>query len=216
MKSILFIFCFLPSSLLAMTVSDVQKKMQASAETVQSLQFQYVQELRSLQSAESRVSTGTVFYKKPKWMRIEHSNTENQITITQGKVVYIVTPRFNQVVQQSWDDWFQKNFWSLGLADFSPLLEKAMKEYNWSLLENKEFQGEKMIRIALKNRTDPEGTPAITLWISPSDYLLRKTELVSGSLIWSTTIHAVVRNSDLKESLFQFKVPPNSKVIQIH
>ena len=202
----------------AITVEQLQQKMQEHDAAIHSLEFTFVQRVRSSLDSQTKESAGSAFIVKPKQVRIDQLRPEKQLVIGSGKTVYIYTPRFNQVLKSSWDKWVSNNFAFPGLSGFSQTLQKMKENYVWEIVSEpssetgSETSGEtRLIEVLLKNGTKE----TLHLWVDPTDFVPRKTEFIYGTLTLTTRLENVKINEPVDANLFQFKKPKNVTVLAI-
>ena len=182
--------------------------------SMESIRFDYVQEMRSELTSEIKQSSGTAYFKKPKQLRVEQQTPEPQLIVSEGKTIFIYTPRFGQVLKDSWTKWSSQNLLFPGLVTFSNTFQNLKKNYSWEILESVEINGEKNLVVKLIPTTKTQEKSWLKLWLREQDYLPRKTEWVSGTLSLVTTMGSLEKNAELKPDLFKFNRPPNTEVIQ--
>src|SRR5438270_13774674 len=139
--------------------------MRSSESSVKTLEFLYIQEMRSSLASEVRTSSGTVYLRKPKQLRIEQSGPERQLIVSSGKAVYVYTQRFKQVLQDSWDRWFSKNTFFPGLSGFSGTLQKLTQEYQWEIRGVGELNGEKTVEVSLRRSGEGGPKDRLDIWV---------------------------------------------------
>jgi chaperone LolA len=198
----------------AMSVEELQQKMAESESRVTSMEFDYQQQMESSLTSEKRISEGKVYIKKPKQVRIEQKTPENQTIVTSGKSVYIYTPRFQQVIEQRWEDWFTKNMFFPGLSGFSDALKKLKKEYRWQIQSSAGMQDPSTIWVRLV-KENKDGKEQLDLWIGISDFLPKVTQYTYQSLKLTTSLVSLKTNTELDPQLFKFKKPADAKIIRI-
>lgn len=202
------------TSLYALTVSTLQEKISNSDLSLESIQFNYLQEMHSTLTSEVHSSSGIAYLKKPKELRIEQIEPEKQLIVSSGKNVFIYTPRFKQVIQESWNRWFANNLFFPGILGFSETFQRFKNEYHWEITGTLELNGEKLVTVHLQSLSK-EKDHHLNLWVSESDFIPRKTELVFGTLTLVTTCTSLQKNPELKSDLFRFRRPPDSEMIQL-
>ena len=208
-------YSFSQNLISALTVGELQKKMMGSEASLRSLKFDFVQKAQSSLTSENRESSGTAYIRKPKQLRIEQNEPEKQLMVSNGKTVYIYTPRFNQVVKDSWNRWFSQNLFFPGLAGFSEMLEKLKSEYQWEISSMTVLNGENTIMVQLIPTEKKNSEERLKLWLGENDFIPRKTEFVSGTMTLTTTMISMKLNEDLKQELFKFNRPAQSEMIQM-
>lgn len=208
-------FSFLSlNPLSAITVPELQEKMEQASLKVEGLSFHYLQEMRSELNSTVRHSSGTAVLLKPRHFRLEQTQPEPQTVVSSGKTVFIYTPRFRQAVKNSWNKWLSENLLFPGLATFSDAMKKLKGDYEWSILEEREMNGEKTICVRLNSRSAQQHHHLI-LCLGAADFIPRKTEWVSGTLSLSTTILSLEINPALSYELFRFRPPKGTAVVEL-
>lgn len=208
-------FCLVwPSFLSAVTVSELQEEMARSDSTIKSMSFGYIQEVRSSLTSEVQTSSGIAYFSKPRNLRIEQKEPERQLIVSSGKTVFIYTPRFHQVIKDSWNNWFSKNSFFPGLVGFSETLKKLKKDYNWTIVGVDDLNGEETFSVRLENAGDDTGQ-RLNLWVGKADFIPRKTEVITGTLKLTTTLVSLKKNPELDAELFHFVQPEDSEMIEI-
>ncbi len=209
----LFFYFFAPGW--AISVEELQEKILKSEAELKGLQFNYVQEMRSDLTPEISMSSGTAYIVKPKSLRIEQVSPEPQTIVTSGKYLYIYTPRFGQVLRNSWKQWVSKNIFFPGLVGFSNTLIELKKKYVWSVIEESNIKDEQVIRVRLTERASSGQAQTLDMWVGATDFIPRKTEFIIGTLKVVTTLSQLELNPKLDESLFNFKQPGNARLIKM-
>lgn len=207
-----YLFTSLPLS--AMSIPEIQEKMSESSQKVESLSFSYIQELRSSLSPGVSRSSGTAVFQKPRNLRLEQTEPEPQMVISSGKTVFIYTPRFRQVIKNSWKGWLSQNLLFPGLTTFSDALKNLKREYEWQMDAAPSHQGEKQLCLRLSRNRLPKDHYLI-LCLETVDFIPVKTEWVAGTLSLTTTLLSLQVNPTLSPELFQFRVPAGTSVIEL-
>lgn len=206
---------FFTTALQAITIQEIQDRMADSNVRLGSLSFEYSQVLTSSLSAETKKSTGKAYFRKPSELRIEQSEPESQLIVASGKNVYIYTPRFKQVLKDSWKKWSNANFLFPGLASFGQTLARMKDDYSWEVQGSSTLGGQKTLLLHLARKGAKPGSEDIYLWVPESDFIPRKTELVMGTLKMTTEVNRLSENPDLSADLFKFNKPADSQEIQV-
>lgn len=209
------LFAASPAAITAVTVQEIQDRMADSNARLGSLSFEYSQVLSSSLSLETKKSTGKAYFRKPSELRIEQSEPESQLIIASGKSVYIYTPRFKQVLKDSWKKWSNTNFLFPGLASFGQTLVRMKDDYSWEIQGSSTLGGQKTVLLHLSRKGARPGSEDIYLWVPESDFIPRKTELVMGTLKMTTEVNRLSENPELSADLFKFNKPADSQEIQV-
>ena len=197
-----------------MTVSELQEKIKSEETQIKSLQFDYEQEMTSELSREIQKASGTAYIQKPKSLRIEQKDPEKQVIVGSGKIVFIYTPRFNQVLKDSWSRWVKNNPLLPGLFGGPETFERLKSHFQWEVAGLEDLNGEKTIHLRLKENTASGGEELI-LWLGESDYIPRKTKMVDGTMEITTTLISLKINPSIEAKIFQFVPPPGTTLVQM-
>jgi outer membrane lipoprotein-sorting protein len=127
--------------------------------------------------------------------------------------VFVYTPRFKQVLKDSWGRWSAKNFFFPGLPGASEALQELIGGYRWEIRGTGKVGGDGVVEVLLK-KPGKDGE-RLTLWLGTEDGIPRKTELASGTLKLTTTLSSVKLNPDLDRGLFRFEKPAGIEVIEV-
>lgn len=203
-----------PAPAAALSLDELQTKMQESEAALQGVQFDYRQEMRSELTPEVKRSSGTAYILRPRNIRIEQKAPSSQLIVSEGRTVYVYTPQFRQVLRDSWKKWFSSNVVFPGLLTFSDTYGSLKRDYAWEMLPPRNLDGQEMLAVRLRP-LDEKKTESLELWISPEDYMPRKAEWSSGTLSLATVLSSVKRNPDMPPGLFKFKKPENSSIIEV-
>ena len=123
MKSF-FVMLMCARAAAALTVAEVQDNIRQQDRQIECVSFEYSQETRSSLSPEVVRVSGEAYFKKPNSLRVEQIKPERQLIVGSGKSVHLYTPRFNQVLRDSWKAWSRKNSFLPGLFGSSGTLER--------------------------------------------------------------------------------------------
>jgi len=119
----LFSFCAIPQNCACavLTVKELQDKMEESSRSIESAQFKFIQEMKSSLSDEIKESSGTVIFKKPKFLKIEQRSPEHQIIVTSGKTVLFIPPGLIRSLKKIGMNGWRQTFFFRALRKFLDL-----------------------------------------------------------------------------------------------
>ena len=195
-----------------LTVAELQRNIREQDRKLESIQFEYIQEMRSSQSRETAKSQGRAYFQKPQSVRIDQESPERQVIVTQGKTVFIYTPRFNQVLKDTWKNWSRKNSFLPGLFGSSGTLDRLEKDYAWTLENGEKLNGEDTVVVRLKPAAEGED---LKLWLGAADFVPRKAQVSMGGGSLVTTLRSLRMNAPLEPGIFDFSPPKNASVIKV-
>jgi len=199
-----------------LTAAELQQKILEQDGKLMSAQFEYVQEMRSSQTPEMIESKGKVYYQRPKKLRIEMESPERQVIVTQGKSVFIYTPRFNQVLKTSWKNWSEKDVFLLlpGFFGSSGALEQLKKDYVWNVESRENLNDEETVAVRLQSSAQ-DSNKVVSLWLGAEDFVPRKVQVASESLLWVISLVSLKLNGTLDPQIFKFSPPKDAALIHV-
>ena len=203
-----------PAVARGLTVAELQRRIREQDGKLMSAQFEYVQEMRSSKSLETARSKGKAYYQKPQMLRLEQEAPERQVIVTQGKSVFIYTPRFKQVLKDSWKNWSRRNSFLPGLFGSSGTLERLEKDYAWKMENGENLNGEETVVVSLNSKVEGAGD-GLKLWLGAEDFVPRKAQVASESWSLVTSLVSLKLNLSIDPGLFRFSPPKDAVVVQV-
>ncbi len=211
-KIILLVLMVFPlSAARAYTVSELQGKIQEADKNLKSIKFEYSQEMKSAESSKSSTVIGKAFFVKPNRLRVELESPEKQLIVTSGKFLYVYTPRFNQVLKDSWKHWARSNFFFPGLFGSSGSFEMLKNSYQWSLGQSNDPS---TIKLTLVGKSSGQAE-SVDLWLGKDDFIPRRAELKNGGVSLITVLASLQLNPELNPSLFKFSAPKGASIVDV-
>ena len=152
---------------------------------------------------------GHLYLKRSRMMRWEYKSPEEKYFISDGKTVYFYVPADRQVNKEAVKDTFDDRMPLMFLLGRSNLRDEFTR---FELLSSKPFlEGTKVIRMFPKRKTDLN---ELIMEVDPANYQIRRLVLAHSDGSRSEFIFSNIRvNTDVKASLFDFKVPPGVQVV---
>jgi outer membrane lipoprotein carrier protein len=153
---------------------------------------------------------GHLYLMRSRKMRWEYKNPEEKYFISDGKNVYFYVPADKQVTKEGVRDTFDDRMPMMFLLGRSNLRDEFTQ---FELLARPAVvPGAAVIRMTPKKKTD---LTELVMEVDPANYQLRRLLLAHSDGSSSEFIFANIRtNTGLKESLFDFKVPPGVDVVE--
>lgn len=181
----------------AVTAQFALEKLKSWDEKLTSLKANFEQEVVFKNADIKRKISGTVTYKKPNLLKIEHFSPKKQLIITDRKKIFIYKPQEKEAYEADWEAWKKNLDNSLGaLLDFgnySSLSEKNSAE----LYEEKDAW-----RLELRGKKDPSAY-VLKLFLSRDDFFPLGASLEVGDSMIKTRLVSVEKNAEIKDSEFE-------------
>jgi outer membrane lipoprotein carrier protein len=155
-------------------------------------------------------ATGHLYLKRSRMARWEYTRPDEQLFVSDGKMVYFYVPADKQVNKETVKDTFDDRMPLMFLLGRSNL-QNEFKEFE--LLNAKPFlAGTKVIRMTPKRKTDLK---ELIMEVDPQNFQIRRLVLDHNDGSRSEFIFSNIRvNTGLKASLFEFKVPPGVQIVE--
>jgi outer membrane lipoprotein-sorting protein len=209
------LLCFWAATAQALSVPEIQSRIAEQDKKLKAVSFEYVQELRSEGSAETVKSTGKAYFSKPKSLRVEQKLPEAQMIVSSGKHVYIYTPRFKQVLRDSWSRWARQNSFLPGMFGSAETLDRLKKDFSWKVGASETVSSEKTIKVQLVENIEADPAQVLYLWLGEQDFIPRKAEFKRGTLSMTMSLVALKVNPELDPKLFKFSAPKDAQVVDV-
>ena len=204
---ILFILLVYLTCVFAQDESDIIEEVQDLYEDIEYFNADFVQKEQFKLTGSENETTGKIYIKNGTEYRLE---TEDQIVVTDGKVVWSYSLHNKQVII----DYIKEGDASLLPRD---MLFKYPKNYFSDLLKKENINGNDFYVLKMTPKEDVHGyVKSMKIWVNTNSYLINKIEYddlndnTSSFLIEKMNI-----KSELSDSLFTFNPPPQSEIIDM-
>ena len=208
---LMFIFWWLSwavASDLTWVIQQVQGKYNQTKDFTAN--FQQSTNIGSL--GRSQKAHGRVYLKKPGMMRWEYEKPEEQLIVSNGKLLWIYDPSLNQVIEHSWDQVYASRVPTLFLAGLGHLQEdfqilsqspppaaRSQANAYWLKLIPKDRQ---------LNLTE------LVLTINPKTFLIEESWAEDNFGNTTSLVFSDIKvNTGVSDAIFQFKPPKGAEMI---
>lgn len=198
----------------SLTLSELLDKINLKDTQILNMKFNFSQEIEISLTKEKYKIIGSVVYKKPDKIYLQTQPVEKtflpeQLLISDGKKVWIYTPKYKQVIVEKWKSLSKYGFVPEEIFDYVDSVNKLNKNYEL------EFLGkiDNFFHLSLKPKKRKE--IKINFYISPVTYLPEKTELLADTVKVITEIKDVEINTEVKDEFFNFHPPEDVNVLSL-
>ena len=155
-------------------------------------------------------AAGHLYLKRGRMARWEYASPEEQLFVSNGKTVYFYVPADKQVNKEGVKDTFDDRIPLMFLLGRSNLRDEFER---FVLVDDKPFlAGTRVVRMFPKRKTDLK---ALVMEVDPQNFQIRRLVLDHTDGSRSEFVFSNIRiNTRLKESLFDFEVPPGVQVVE--
>lgn len=194
-----------------LTLGAVLAHYEAMDAALVSLSARFEQTLTMKETGVTNRVEGTLAYKKPDRLRIEHRRPEPQVVVSDGKDVWIHRTERKQVVQAALADWKSADPAIANLMEFGSYA-RMLKAYD-AVLSTAAPRAELTLTPKPK-----DGAPArpltLTLTLSTATLFPEETRLSVGSLEVKTAFSQTELNPVLDDAPFKFTPPADADVFR--
>ncbi len=190
-----------------MTSKEIFSRFKQWDEKLMSLKADFSQTAVFKNADVKKEIEGSITYKKPSSLKIEHFKPRKQTVITDKKKILIIRHQDDETYEADWETWKKNLDNSLSsLIDFG----------NYASLEEKnsiesDETGEFFI-LKFKNKKNPQAY-TLTLFLSKEDFFPLEASLDVKDSSIRTKLISIRKNLDISES--EFKAPKTKKTEKI-
>lgn len=194
-------------------ISSLQRKYEAT-DTL-AADFEQENELRSL--GQTTRSKGVLRLHKPGRVRVEYTEPEKQLIVSNGSKLWVHTPRLNQVIESEMTQAPSTPFVFLaGKGDLRKSFEVKVEDFGVPPREEGPWKSGQPHRLSLKPRQPQPGFQQMWLEVDPKSFQITGLEytdpLGNRSRMRFTNIQEGVK---IPDSLFQFQVPQGAEMLRM-
>jgi outer membrane lipoprotein-sorting protein len=161
------------------------------------------------------VMTGTLYYKNPNLLRIDFTEPEDQVLVTNGSELTIYIPRFEVILVQRLRRRSQAALASMASEQGLHLLKKNYGVAYLSgpeLVPLEEGSEEQVRKLKLESRSTAEGFRQIVLAIGRTGLIRRITGVTIGYEEFMLDLTDIVANQNIPDTRFEYDSPPYANV----
>jgi len=190
-------------------LDELLSKMEARDKNINSVQFDFRQEIEYTLTGEKQESDGSVSFQKPDKIVIRQEQPVAQSIITDGSKVWVYTPSYNQVITDNWNKWIKSSAVPASLLNFGNDMNELKKNYSFA------YAGveENSYKLLLSPRNGGEWQ--LELWIDTATYVPLRTRLSGDTVAVTTRTENYQINPALSRTMFTFKPPKGTEVLHL-
>jgi outer membrane lipoprotein carrier protein len=191
-------------------LEQVVSEIQATYEGIQDLSARFHQVSWIKSSGTKEESSGSLLMKKPGMMRWEYKSPESRSIVSDGKSLYIYSPRDRQVIVQE----TSKAFSSLAVDLLTGMGRlKTDFQIQWGKAEEKGRKGSLLLEL---RPIQAQGQVQLVLIeVHPETFVVERIVLKDAySNTTVLTLKRVKTNTGLQDHLFAFVPPPGTEIIK--
>lgn len=179
-------------------------------EKLTSLRARFTQEFDFAEAGLKQHIEGTLDYKKPDLLRIEHIKPARQIVYTDKNDLWVYKPEDSQVLKTSWAAWKRSQSNNLsGILDFGNYA--ALTEKNAVAVST--AANSPYITVTFTSKSEPQAY-RLSLALSPADYFPAEAALSVDKTVITTKLVNVEKNVAIDDSVFKFIQPKGTEMLE--
>jgi len=191
------------------TVDDITAKMEAADKNVNSLEFDFKQEIIYNLTNEKQTNSGHVAYMKPENIYVKQHSPLDQEIVSNGKRVWIYTPKYHQVIVDNWKKWASNSFVPVSIINFGKGWKDLKKKYAIT------YEGIDDNKYVLLFKPAGEEAIKMKFWVSADDFVPVKVVLTGENVTINTEMINKSLNPKLDKKLFIFQAPSGVDVMNL-
>jgi outer membrane lipoprotein carrier protein len=168
--------------------------------------FDFRQKILIRATLEEKLITGSIKFKIPNKLYAEYIQPYPQIIVSNGKKVWFYLPDYNQVSIQSVGRLEELMGLNLGLFFWASRIGE-LENYRKEVVEEGENYKIKLV-------PETGNGVEIILTISKQDWLPVETEVSDSYTVVSTRLENIIKNPEVNNEIFEFKIPLEAQVFE--
>ncbi|MCX7021223.1 MAG: outer membrane lipoprotein carrier protein LolA [bacterium] len=192
-----------------LTTSEVVARVKASYASARTFTCDVRRVTASGMLGQRHVMRGTMTSLLPDEFRIDYVSPFEQSLVCNGKTVWLYTPRNNQVIVSSVEDYAEREM----LGDLIGYFER---DYSYELAGEEDVDGRNTVVLKMTALSPDYPYPRGRLWVDPETWLPAEVELTDdiGNTI-SYRLSNIQLNAAVDRSTFDFTPPPGVEVVKV-
>lgn len=188
------------------TISYILKKLERERKKIETGSFDFRQKILIRATLEEKLITGSIKFKVPNKLYAEYIQPYSQIIVSNGKKVWFYLPDYNQVSIQSVGRLEELMGLNLGLFFWASRIGE-LENYRKEVVEEGENYKIKLV-------PETGNGVEIILTISKQDWLPVETEVSDSYTVVSTRLENIIKNPEVNNEIFEFKIPLEAQVFE--
>jgi outer membrane lipoprotein carrier protein len=194
------------------TLPDVLAHLEAKEKSVQTIQLQFEQDILFSQTGQSAHIEAEAYFGKAGRLRIQKRKPDQQLTVSDGKTVWVYNPGPQQVWRGAASSWLKAGWMPKGLVPLSGYVGELKKNFDLTVANSSDTA-----HVTLDaTPKDPRLGYKLQFVFSTETWLPTKTIYVSDSARVTTVLSDVTVNPANAARQFQFPIPKGATVIPLN
>lgn len=183
--------------------------MENAEKSITSVSFDYHQEISFSLTREKQLNSGSALFQKPSGVKITQSKPIQQTIISDGSKVWVYTPEYGQVIQDSWKKWTKNSLVPDSLVNMGQNWKDLKKRYVFA------YAGKEQAGTVLVLAPREKDVWKIKLWIDPETFVVNRMTLNGENVTITTFAYNYKLNPPVEKDAFKFKPPKGVEVMKM-
>jgi outer membrane lipoprotein carrier protein len=198
-----------------MNAETLMAKMEQAEKNVQSVQFDFEQEIAFTLTNEKQKNLGEIKFKKPDTVLMKQKNPIEQVILAEGKKVQIYTPSYNQVIVDSWDKWTANSLIPSSLLTFGNDWQDLRTNYDFSYLGMDGNNHQLLFAPKQKDQAKGKAGWEVKLYVDSQTFIPVQVVLKSENFEATTITKNYQLNPKFDKNAFKLAMPKGVEVIKL-
>lgn len=198
----------------AYTLDEVLNKLEINEKSSTGVRFNFNQKIDFAGMDSQTEIRGHAQFGKSGKMRVAKEYPDKQLTVSDGKKVWVYNPAHEQVWEGRWKDWVHSSALPKGIIPFDNYVADLKKDFTLTLVEPK-GESESGVTLNMEPKDKNLGY-RLELNISTESWLPTQTVFVSDSARIVTQVFNFDLNPTVDAKTFRFSAPKGVETIQLN
>lgn len=201
------------------SVKELLSNIEIQEKKINSLQVTFEQTIEFKLTLETHTIIADLSFQRPNRVYIKQYLPQERTIISNGSKIWVYDTGQKRIFIGRWKAWKDINDYLPGLLNPSSTVSDLKSKYFFEIVSIEDDYYVLLAKLLPKLRKKVkyffDEEVKFYFWISKTDYLIYKTQLVSENVICTTQVRAWNINPVIESDLFNFKVPAGVEVIKI-
>ena len=195
----------------AYELNEVLANIEQADRSVTAIRFDFTQDVDFTQMGSQSMVSGQATFSKPNRLRIQKKQPDQQLTVSDGKKLWVYNPAVKQVWTGSWQGWVQAKAIPPGLVPVGGYVADLRKRFNLSLSPSSGAG----VTLEAEPKEKDLGY-SLVIVVSTATWMPSETVYKSDSAVVKTALSAIEVNPPVKDADFVFKAPSGVDIIPLN
>jgi len=212
-KKTLVLLALWPAAACALTITDVVTQMERKEKEISAMSFQFEQKIQFTAMETESSAKGQAHFAKGGRFRIEKKKPEEQLIVSDGKILNVYTPSFKQMWRGPWKGWEKAAMVPKGFVPLNDFVADLNKNFDLTLAAKSSEPGQVQVNAVPK---DADAGYRLELAVSKTSWLIEAIKYISDSAVVVTKLSMIEINPPHPDGFFKLKAPRGVEIISLN